>query len=206
MACEPAQNGAAAVSVFDPVGAPVLRSVDPVQVAKFLMERERYELEILFNQADFPTLKALPHTASIDRTLLKSLFFMGEFGNIAKGVESASSLNDEHIKAYVQSPVNRTDKTVDHVAIEKVLADVTMPVEIADADARITTYCADFFERLKSIDCGDSREQNLKKPFACSFPAYRHWLSSDNSVAALSSTSRLRKTSRTLFFFSFKRP
>ena len=77
MASEPAQNGTAAVSVFAPIAAPVLRSVDPVQVASFLKERERYELEILSKQADLPNLKALPYTASIDRTLLKSLFFMG---------------------------------------------------------------------------------------------------------------------------------
>ena len=163
MASEPAQNGTAAVSVFAPIAAPVLCSVDPVQVARFLKERERYELEILSKQADLPNLTALPYTASIDRTLLKSLFFMGKFDNIAKGVESASSLNNKHIKTYVQSLVSRTDKTLDHVAIEKVLADLSMPMEIADADARITTYCADFFERLESIGCGDFREQNPKK-------------------------------------------
>ncbi len=38
-----------------------------------------------------------------------------------------------------------------------------MPMKIADADALITTYCADFFERLESIGCGDFREQNSKK-------------------------------------------
>ena len=54
MASEPAQNGAAAVSVFAPIAAPVLRSVDLVQVAKFLKERECYELEILSKQADLP--------------------------------------------------------------------------------------------------------------------------------------------------------
>ena len=163
MASEPAQNGAAAVSVFAPVAALVLRSVDSVQVAKLLNERERYELEILSKQADLPTLKALPYTASIDRTLLKSLFFMGKFDNIATGVESASSLNEGHIKTYVQSLVSCTDKTIDHVAIEKFLADLTLPMEIADANARITTYCADFFERLEIIGCGDFREQNPKK-------------------------------------------
>ena len=163
MAPEPAQNGTAAVSVFAPIAAPVLRSVDSFQVARFLKKRERYEFEIFSKQADLPNLTELPYTASIDRTLLKSLFFMGKFDNIAKGVASASSLNDEHIKTYVQSLVSRTDKTIDHVVIEKVLADLAMPMEIADADARITTYCADFFERLESIGCGDFREQNPKK-------------------------------------------
>ena len=140
------------------------------------------------------TSKALPYTARIDRTLLKSQFFMGKLDNIAKGVESASGLNDEHIKTYVQSLLSFTDKTIDHVAIEKVLADLAMPMEIADADARITTYCAGCFERLASIGCGAFREQNPKKPFACSCPASSHRLSSENSVAVLSSTSRMRKT------------
>ena len=135
----------------------------PVQVAKFLKERKRYEHEILSKQEDLQTLKALPYTASIDRTVLKSLFFMGKFDNITKVVQSASSLNDEHIKTYVRSLFSPTDKTVDDVRIEKVLADFPMPMEIADANSRIPIYCADFFESLESIGCRAFREQNPKK-------------------------------------------
>ena len=33
-------------TVFTPISAPIIRSVDPVKVARFLKERERYEIEI----------------------------------------------------------------------------------------------------------------------------------------------------------------
>ncbi len=79
----------------------MLRSVDPVQVAKFLKERERYELEIMSKQADVPNLKRLLYTAIVDRTLLKSLFFMGKFDHIAQEAKSVSNLTDDHIKLYV---------------------------------------------------------------------------------------------------------
>ncbi len=38
-----------------------------------------------------------------------------------------------------------------------------MPTKIADTDARITIYCADFFKQLETIVSGDFREQNPKK-------------------------------------------
>lgn len=60
----PSSDGTAAgVSLCTPIAAPVLRSVDPVKVARFLKERERYALQV-------PTLKVVLYTASIDRTLL----------------------------------------------------------------------------------------------------------------------------------------
>ncbi len=116
-----------------------------------MKKRERYELERFSKPADMPNLKAVPYTASVDRNLLKSLFFMGKFDNIGEEAESVSNLTDGHIKLYVESLVKRADKgSVVHATIENVLADFSIPMKIADADARITTYCADFFERLES--------------------------------------------------------
>ena len=152
------------VSVFAPISAPVLRSVDPIQVARFLKERERYELEITAKQADVPTLKALPYTASIDRSLLKNLFFMGKFDTIAEGVANAKDLTDAHIKTYVESLVSRSsDDKLDPAIIEKALEGFSMPMHIVNADARITQFCADLFERLESVGCGEFREDNPKK-------------------------------------------
>ena len=152
------------VSVFAPVAAPVLRSVDPVKVARFLKERERYELEISAKQAEVPSLKVLPYTASIDRSLLKNLFFMGKFDSIAADASSAKDLTDAHIEMYIKSLVSRpSNADFDPSIIEKALEGFSMPTYIANADARITHYCADFFERLESVGCGDFREENPKK-------------------------------------------
>lgn len=49
------------VSVFAPIAAPILRTVDPVRVATFLKERERYELEIEFKQLQIPMFRAFPY-------------------------------------------------------------------------------------------------------------------------------------------------
>ena len=35
-------------------------------------------------------------------------------------------------------------------------------MKIADLDARVITYFADFFERLESIGCGEFRDENPK--------------------------------------------
>ena len=151
-------------AIFAPISAPVLRSVDPVRVASFLKERERYELEITAKQTEIPSLKTVPYTASIDRTLLKSLFYMGKFYLVAPNAASANELTDEQLKAYIESLVNRPDSaSVDPAVIESALSGLTMPMKIHDADARITTYCADFFERLDSVGCSSFPEDNPKK-------------------------------------------
>lgn len=69
-----ASANASTVSEFSPIDAPFLPSVNPIQVAKFVKERKRYGLEIEAKQAEIPGLKAIPHKASIDPTLLKNTF------------------------------------------------------------------------------------------------------------------------------------
>jgi len=64
------QQPAASISLFAPISAPILRSLEPVNVSRFLKERERYLLEIEAKQVDVPSLKALPYKASVDRSLV----------------------------------------------------------------------------------------------------------------------------------------
>lgn len=150
--------------IFDPIAAPILGGVDPVLVARFLKERERYELEILAKQDEVPTLKMLPYNASIDRTLLKSLFYMGKFDKFAADATSVTDLTDDEIKAYIEFIVARSDTAAfDPSIIESALSGFVMQTKITDADARITTYCAEFFERLESVGCGSIPEDNPKK-------------------------------------------
>ncbi len=39
-------RGGASTAMFQPISHPVLRSVDPTKVAKFIRDSERYELEV----------------------------------------------------------------------------------------------------------------------------------------------------------------
>lgn len=157
-------TASASVSVFAPIAAPILRSVDPIKVAVFLKERERYEIEIESKKLQIPSLSALPYKASIDRTLLKNLLFMGKFDEIAKDATEASQLSDDEIKTYIESLVSgATSRDVHPSVIEKALQSWQMPTAIGNAEARITHFCADLFERLEAIGCGSFRETNPKK-------------------------------------------
>lgn len=79
----------------------MLRSVDLVQIPRFLKEFHRYELAVAAKQAELPSLSVLPYTASIDLSLLKSPYFMGKFHAIAVGAASAPALTNENIKIYI---------------------------------------------------------------------------------------------------------
>lgn len=151
------------MSLFLPISAPILRSVDPVQVARFLKERERYEIEISSKQSELPSLRELPFTASIDRSLLKSLFYMGKFDSLAPNATQVNDLTNDHIKNYIDSIVSVSDgDVIDPTIIDKALEGLTTPTDIANPEARIIHYCADFFERLEGIGHSNFRDKNPK--------------------------------------------
>lgn len=79
----------------------MLSSVDPIDVARFHKEQEKYELEIPSKHVDVPFLKPIPYSASIDRSLLNNLFFMGKFDFIVSEATEVTGLNVVHIKAYI---------------------------------------------------------------------------------------------------------
>lgn len=113
-------NGIASASLFTPLSAPVLRSVDPAEVAKFLKQRERYELKIKSKQSEIPSLKVLPNIASIDHELLDNVFFMGTFEQIAPNIE-VNELTDEYIETFIKSIIGKTDVLYDPAVIDKAL-------------------------------------------------------------------------------------
>ncbi|CAN8061403.1 unnamed protein product [Agarophyton chilense] len=134
------------------------------KVARFLKERERYELEVTAKQSQVLSLEVLPYKASVDRSLLKSLHYMGKFEKLAPNAQSFKDLTDEVIKTFVESLVKRTESDAfDPTIIESALNGFLMPTKVFDPEARITTYCADFLERLESVGCGTVPDQNTKK-------------------------------------------
>lgn len=153
------------VPFFAPITAPILCSVDAVEVARFLKERKRYGIESIAKQAEAPSLRTLLSSASIDRTLLKSVIYIRKFDKIAREAASAKTPNDEHIKTYVKSLVLRSDlAVVDPSIIKSPLSDFSMSTRILDAEERITTYCTDYFKRLESVGCRSTIESSPKGP------------------------------------------
>lgn len=152
------------VTMFKPISAPVLRSVDPVRVTRLLKERKHYELEIESKQAELPSLKSLSYSASIDRSLLKNLFFICKLDDLAPDANSIKNLSNEVIKNFIEAIFKCKDgDTIDPSAIGKPLIEFEMPMYILDSNARITTYCSELFEKLESVGAGSFRKDNSEK-------------------------------------------
>lgn len=151
----------ARVALFTPISAPILRSIDPQQVAKFFKERERYELEVECKQAEIPSLQETPYTASIDRSLLKHLVFMGSFDDVDPNI-TYETVTSENIKDYLKNLVKNTDKLYDPTRLRDAMAGLKFPGSIRDPAARIITYCADVFERLDAVGYGEFKTENPK--------------------------------------------
>lgn len=67
-------------------------------MSHFHKEGERYELEISTKHAAVPTLKTLPYSASVDRSLLKSLFYVWKFDEICPKTAAVKDLTDDDIE------------------------------------------------------------------------------------------------------------
>lgn len=123
-----------AVSFFPSTCAPVLQSFDSVRFYKFLKEHERYEGKAAVKKTELRTLTVLLTTTSIDISLLRNLFYMGKFDEIAPDVENVNDLSEAHLKRYISALVKPTDtRRVDPSVIKKALEDLTMSMNIAYA-------------------------------------------------------------------------
>ena len=155
----------AAVTVFQPISHPVLRSLDLVKVSAFLKERERYELDIAEKKIELPTLTAAPYTACIDRALLRNMHFLGKFDDIAPNV-AVIDLSSDHVKTFISGLVKKPSSGYDPRAIDGALRGLAMPSHIADPDARVLHFANSFFERLEAIGYRSFRDTNKEKTVA----------------------------------------
>lgn len=90
--------------------------------------------------------------------------YMGNFEKIAPVAISVFHLSEAHIESFITFIENRVESAfIDPKVIEAALVGLSMPMSTQDADARFTTYCADFFERLESAGCVNFLEDNPKK-------------------------------------------
>lgn len=151
--------------LFTPIYAPTLSSIDQVNVSNFVKEIEHSELEIESKQAYITkTLKPLPYTTSIDRKILCSMVFIGKFEEVVKDITDVTKIANEHVKKYIKNITKRVGKKkIDPEAIKKAVGNLTMPRRITDAEAHVTSFCADFVYWLKSIMRADFPTINLMK-------------------------------------------
>ena len=154
----------ASAALFTPISAPILRSVDPVEIARFIKERDRYEVEIESKQGELPNLKPLPYQASIDRSLLKNLLFMGDFEEFAPDAETVEEISNDQIKSFIESKVSFDDEEeANPQVILNALKGLRMPMHITNPKARVSQYCNEFLERLDAVGYGAFKTKNPKK-------------------------------------------
>lgn len=102
-----------------------------------------------------PSSRPVVLTASIDRSFLKSLFYMGDLEPFVPGA-AAKTIIDDQLGAYIQSPITRSGKDYDPAVINAALETLKFPVGIGHATARSTCYCAKFFELLEAVGYDNS--------------------------------------------------
>lgn len=88
-------------SVLKPIAPPILGFFDAIEVANFLKEHERYQVEIKTKRIEAPSLKMLPYAASIDCSPFKSMHSMGKFDTMAPEIDSLKTVSDKNIKSFI---------------------------------------------------------------------------------------------------------
>lgn len=88
-----AHQHALSTDVFSRISPFTIRSVDPPKIASFLKERERYAMEVSAKRREITTLTHVPYVASIDRSMLKSLIYMGKIESRGPGIQNCIYTN-----------------------------------------------------------------------------------------------------------------
>ena len=149
-------------AIFTPLTATILRDIAPAAVAKFLRARERYVMEVEARQVDCPSLKAASLLLSVDRTLLKSLFFTDEFEKINKRL-TIDTLKETHLEKYLDTLVSAPQGVFDRATINQALQGLRMPMHVMQPEARVQKYFNDFYRRLDEVGCSSFLTENPKK-------------------------------------------
>lgn len=90
-------NGNAAVSQFTSLSGHIIRSASLPEIAKFMKELWRYELEFKSKLPEIPPLKVLRYKISIEHQLVDNLVLMGKSDKLELDSE-AENLRDGHIE------------------------------------------------------------------------------------------------------------
>lgn len=149
--------------MFATINHPVLSSIDPKDISKFLKDREKYEDEIEEKRNESPSIQAASYKVSIDRTLLNNMHFLGKFKDIAPGV-TVKDLSSNRVEALLRGMVSRSrTDDVDPGTIHASLNGLKMKMTIRSAEARILDFLNNCFSRLEGVGYGDFKKNNPRK-------------------------------------------
>lgn len=87
---------------------------------------------------------------------------MGNFDDVGPDV-NFENLTSENIEQYLRSLVLNKHQIYDPTGLREAMAGLKFLIRIHDPPARITTYCADIFERLDAVVYGEFKTENPKR-------------------------------------------
>lgn len=148
-------------TVFETLGHPVLRSVDPKKIAKFLRERKRYEIEVQEKAKEVPSMKAASYDVPTDQALLENMFFCA-FDEIAPD-KDFDNLTSGDIEKFIKGIVKHDKDEEMPTVIEAAVKGLRMPMDIEDSTARMLEFINDAFKRLEGVGYSDFKDTNPKK-------------------------------------------
>lgn len=114
---------------------------------------------MLSKKAELPSLQVTPYSTSIDQSLLKKLIFMRASEDM-KSDATLETVMDEDIENLIRSFTSNESDEVDPALLREAMRGCKFPVQIIGSSTRITTYCADVFNRLEAAGFGDFKSDN----------------------------------------------
>jgi len=154
-------NQGGSSSVFAPISHPILKSVDPVKVAEFLREREKYETEVSEKSKENSSLVAASYKVSVDQRMLKTMIFLGKLKDVAPG-KSYNNLTSAEIETWIKSLIISEDIDFNPEIVEQAVKTLRVNMKVSDPRARMLQYACDFFSKLDDIGYGSFKEKNPK--------------------------------------------
>lgn len=136
-------------AVVNNIRHPVLDTLDPKGVIKFLHLREEYEDKIeALQTSSSAVIQFAPWKISVKRNILKTLYTLGKFSTIAPGI-SYSGLNSDHIREVILGIADKSEKkSLDSTKLERIAKSLRVNMKIEDPEARIQMLVAEFSEKL----------------------------------------------------------
>lgn len=157
-------------SVFDVVRHPILKSLDPKGIIKFVDAREEYELEVNEKRKKVPTMTTASYKLCVKPRVLRSMHFMGVFDSVAQGV-AVSALTSEQIKKAIGEAVTdvrkksriRKSSKLRYWGSECPCSSMTRIRVLDVLEMRVRQFVVDYLERMENVGYGSFRDDNPKK-------------------------------------------
>lgn len=140
-----------------------MESLDPTDAVKFVRAREIYETEIAERERDGTPIQSASYRVSVDSTLLRSVYAVGYFDEIAPD-GYVDELTDDEIRTLIETLSKSVEEDEPNSStIEEALKSLRTKMTIVNPDARIFQLALNVDMLMADVGFGKFRENNQKK-------------------------------------------